>query len=47
MVTLRLEQIWHFKRSRIFRKGKSAPRWERSLDKLKRAVCKQDWHEHP
>jgi len=21
--------------------------WERSLDKLKRAVCKQDWQEQP
>jgi hypothetical protein len=38
MVTLRLEQITHFKRSRIFLKGKSTPKWPRSLHKLKRAV---------
>ncbi len=37
MVTLRLEQIWHLRRSRIFIRGKLAPRWARSLDKLKRA----------
>jgi hypothetical protein len=47
MVTLRLEQIWHFKRSQIFIKGKSAPSWERSLDRVKRAVWRQDWHEQP
>jgi hypothetical protein len=28
-VILRLPQISHFKRSRIFLKGKSAPKWER------------------
>jgi hypothetical protein len=44
---LRLEKITHFKRSRIFLKGKSSSRCMRSLDRLKRAVCKQGWHEHP